>query len=262
MPDSNPRDPGAGSEHGSPPGGRPFSLTPEQLLLINRLGLHARLVSGMAHELNNSLQVMSGLVELLSDRTDLPEDVRSRVDKIGAQAERAGNVVRQVLTSIREDFGDRSDVDLAAVVDRSLALRRYQLGRAGIEVAWDRASSPRCYVKGDERQLQQLFLNLLVNAEEALGGANPRALRIAVECSDSVVRCVVEDSGPGVPPELRPRIFEPFFTTRLSQRNVGLGLTAAAAIAAAHGGQLVLEETVPGAAFVLEVPASSRVSGS
>jgi signal transduction histidine kinase len=97
MPDSNRFDSAAGPDRG-PTGGRPFSLNPEQLLLINRLALHARLVSGMAHELNNSLQVMSGLVELLGDRTDLPEEVRSRVEKIGGQAERAGNVVRQVLT--------------------------------------------------------------------------------------------------------------------------------------------------------------------
>jgi C4-dicarboxylate-specific signal transduction histidine kinase len=152
-------------------------------------------------------------------------------------------------------------VDLAAVIDQSLALRRYQLGRAGIEVTWDRTAAPRCYVRGDERQLQQLFLNLLVNAEEALAGANPRALRIAVECSEAVVRCMVEDSGPGVPPDLRARIFEPFFTTRLSQRNVGLGLTAAATIAAAHAGQLSVEDRAGGAAFVIEMPASSRGSG-
>ena len=240
---------------------RPYSLTPEQLLLINRLALHARLVSGMAHELNNSLQVMSGLVELLSDRTDLPEDVRSRVEKIGMQAERAGGVVRQVLASTREDHGDRHEVDLADVIDRALALRRYQLGRAGIDVSWDRASSPRCHVRGDERQLQQLLLNLLVNAEEALAGANPRRLKVTLDCPEGRVRCIVEDSGPGVPAELRTRIFEPFFTTRLSERNVGLGLAAASAIAAAHGGRLFIEHAESGGTFALELPAADRASG-
>jgi signal transduction histidine kinase len=261
MTDSSRRlDPSA-ADPNSAAGARPFSLTPEQLLLINRLALQARLVSGMAHELNNSLQVMSGLVELLSDRTDLPEDVRSRVEKIGAQAERAGGVVRQVLASTREDLGERRDVDVAAVIDRALALRRYQLGRAGVEVSWDGAPGSRCYIRGDERQLQQLFLNLLVNAEEALAGANPRALRLTLDCREGLVRCLVEDTGPGVPADSATRIFEPFFTTRLSERNVGLGLTAAAAIAAAHGGRLSVENRTGGATFVLELPVSSRASG-
>jgi signal transduction histidine kinase len=262
MTDTNGRvDPSEGDPGSAAAGPGPFSLTPEQLLLINRLALQARLVSGMAHELNNSLQVMSGLVELLCDRTDLPEDVRSRVEKIGAQADRAGGVVRQVLASSREGMADRGEVELAAVIDRALALRRYQLGRAGIDVSWDRASSPRCRVRGDDRQLQQLFLNLLVNAEEALAGANPRGLRVTLDCGGGLARCLVEDTGSGVPTELRGRIFEPFFTTRPAERNVGLGLTAAAAIAAAHGGRLFVESAKTGGTFVLELPASNAASG-
>ena len=232
-----------------------YPLTPEQLLQINRLTLQARFVSGMAHELNNSLQVMSGLVELLTDRQDLPEEVRSRIQKIGGQIDRAGGVVRQVLGYTRDEGGEAQPVDLSTVVDRALALRRYRLGRAGIEVAWDRPVSRRPIVRGIEQHLLQILLNLIVNAEEALSEQRERRLHLSVEGAEAAVRCRVADTGPGVPGELHDRIFEPFFSTRLSGRNVGLGLTAAAAIAQAHGGRLTVEDGRPGAVFVVELPA-------
>ena len=232
-----------------------FPLTPEQLLQINRLALQARFVSGMAHELNNSLQVMSGLTELLAERTDLPDDALARIQKIGAQADRAGTVVRQVLGYTRDEpSAGPYPVDIAAIVDRAVALRRYRLGRAGIAVAWERPEGRGPVVTGDERQLLQLVLNLIVNAEEALEREQERTLRLSVRRIEPVVLCVVRDSGAGVSPELRDRIFEPFFSTRISGRNVGLGLTAARAIAAAHGGRLYIDDAGPGATFVLELP--------
>jgi signal transduction histidine kinase len=233
-----------------------FPLTPEQLRQINRLALEARFVSGMAHELNNSMQVMSGLVELLVDRPDLPDEVRSRLQKIGGQIDRASAVVRQVLTYTRDEGRAPGLLDMGALVDRAIALRRYRLGRAGIEVLWDREAVRGCFVRGDDRQLQQVVLNLLVNAEEALTGAAERRLRVSVETAPPNVRVVVSDTGPGVPPEMRDRIFEPFFSTRLSDRNVGLGLTASANIAAAHDGRLSLEDRAAGATLVLELPAA------
>jgi signal transduction histidine kinase len=234
-----------------------FPLTPEQLLQINRLTLQARFVSGMAHELNNSLQVMSGLVELLTDRTDLPEEVRDRLRNVGGQVDRASGVVRQVLGYTRDEGGEAQPVDLGAVVDRALALRRYRLGRAGIDVTWDRPASRRPIVRGIERHLLQLVLNLIVNAEEALADERERRLHLSVERAEPIVRCRVADTGPGVPEDLHDRIFEPFFSTRLSASNVGLGLSAAAAIAQAHGGRLFVEGGRPGAMFVLELPAAS-----
>ena len=233
-----------------------FALTPEQLRQINRLALEARFVSGMAHELNNSMQVMSGLVELLVDRPDLPDEVRSRLQKIGGQIDRASAVVRQVLTYTRDEGRAPGLLDMGALVDRAIGLRRYRLGRAGVEVLWDREAVRGCFVRGDDRQLQQVVLNLLVNAEEAMTGAAERRLRVSVEPAPPNVRVAVSDTGPGVPPELRVRIFEPFFSTRLSDRNVGLGLTASANIAAAHEGRLSLEERGTGATFVLELPAA------
>jgi two-component system NtrC family sensor kinase len=234
---------------------QPTALSDPQLARINQLTTIARFVSGLAHELNNSLQVVGGLVELLEDRTDLPSDAAVRIHKIRGQSEKASTAIRQVLGYVRDPDGRPGALDLAAITERSLTLRRYALGRAGVQVSWDRpaGSGPRTW--GYERQVQQVILNLLINAEEALGGGPERRLRLETETgrADGVVRLVVADSGPGVAPEIAARVFEPFFTTR--EDAVGLGLTVGAAIAEAHQGSLTLVEAGPGATFVLELPA-------
>lgn len=249
----------AGPQDAAPSGaGGGAPLVPERLLRINRLAMQARFVSGMAHEVNNSLQVMGGLVELLIDRPDLPDDVRARLQRIGDQADRAGGVIRQVLSYTRGEAGDRRRMDLASVVDRAVVLRRYQLGRLGVDVSWNPAGAPRVAVEGDEQQLQQAVLNLIVNAEEALEEAAERRLGISVEADETVARCLIADSGPGIDAALRDRLFEPFFTTRHASRNVGLGLPAAAAIAAAHHGRVRVADSASGATFVLELPRALR----
>ena len=112
------------------------SLEGPHLVRLNRLATMARLVAGLAHELNNTLQVVSGLVELLADRSDLPPDAVARLQKIGSQADKATTAIRQVLGYTREGTGsDSGVVDITHVVDQVLALRRYQLGRLGIAVS-------------------------------------------------------------------------------------------------------------------------------
>ena len=112
-------------------------------------------------------------------------------------------------------------------------------------------------MRGDERQLAQALLNLVMNAEEALAGHSDRRLRIALAPADNAIQVHVEDSGPGVAADVRPRIFEPFFTTRSSDRAVGLGLPVSQALVQAHGGNLWLSSNAPGATFVMELPLAS-----
>jgi C4-dicarboxylate-specific signal transduction histidine kinase len=235
----------------------PLTLDSNELARINRLTTIARFVSGLAHELNNALQVMGGLVELLADRADLPADVAVRIQKIGGQADRASGVIRQLLAFVREPGMDGGPIDLGLVVDRALALRRYQLGRAGVSVSWTRPRESY-RVPGQERALEQVIVNLLVNCEEALEGQAERRLSLSLARVAGGVQFSVSDSGHGVPAEIRERIFEPFFTTRNSERAIGLGLTVGAAVAQSHGGRLTLAESAPGATtFVLELPARS-----
>jgi len=211
-----------------------------RLLQINRLANSARLVAGLAHELNNALQVAGGLVELLADRADIPADARVRIHKIGGQTEKAGAAIRQVLAVTREGAGQAGRVDLVAVVQQAVAVRDYNIGRAGITVALDLPST-RIDVTADHRGLLQLLLNLVINAEEALANQPQRVLTIATGRGDGAARVVVSDTGHGVPRELRERIFEPFFTTRTGERTVGLGLPVARALAQQFGGRVTLD---------------------
>ena len=232
----------------------PTGLNSAQLRQINRLATSARMVASLAHELNNSLQVVSGLVELLGDRTDLPTEVLARIQKIGGQADKATAAIRQVVTYTRETGQESGVVNLSALVQQALALRRYNLGRAGITATVDLPAAPAT-VAGDSRSLLQVLLNLIVNAEEALANQPRRELRIAVGRENGTTRLAVIDTGHGVPADLRERIFEPFFTTRPGERVVGLGLPVARALAFQSGGVLALHDAGPGATtFVVAWP--------
>lgn len=212
-----------------------------RLLQINRLATSARLVAGLAHELNNALQVVGGTVELLGDRADIPTDARARIHKIAGQAEKAGAAIRQVLAFTDEGAGQPGRVDLGALIQQAVAVRRYSIGRAGITVTLDLPSTP-LEVTADSRALLQVLLNLVINAEEALATQPHRVLTIAARRDATATRVAVSDTGHGVPRALLERIFEPFFTTRSGERTVGLGLPAARALARQFGGQVTLEQ--------------------
>ena len=235
--------------------GGPAVLNTGQLGQLNRLATSARLVAGLAHELNNSLQVVSGLVELLADYADVPPDVAARIRKIGLQADKATTSIRQVLGYTREGVAEQARTDVASAVDRALALRRYNLGRAGIAVTSQ--VPPGLAARADGRGLVQIVLNLVLNAEDALAAQPQKDLHIAGDVLDGRVRVMVRDTGHGVGADIRDRIFEPFFTTRTDARAVGLGLPAAQAIAMASGGSVVLTDGEPGATtFLVDLPAA------
>jgi signal transduction histidine kinase len=235
------------------PAGTSEPLSPARLAQLNRAATAARMIAGLAHELNNSLQVVSGLVELLADHAELPPDAAARIRKIGAQADKATAAIRQVLGYTRELGADPHGPELSVVVERALALRRYNLGRAGIAVTVDVPAGLKVGV--DEKSLLQVLLNLVLNAEDALAGQSRKDLRIAAAVRDDRIELQVADSGPGIPAELHERIFEPFFTTRTDGRAVGLGLAVARSLAADMGGSLGLSSTGAGeTAFVVNVP--------
>lgn len=228
-------------------------LLPDRLQHLNRLATAARMIEGLAHELNNSLQVVGGLVELLADHPELPPDAAARITKIGAQTDKATAAIRQVLGYTREPGVDQENVELAGIVGRAMALRQYNLGRAGIAVAADVPAGVR--VRGDEKRVLQIVLNLLLNAEDALAGQGRRDLRLATAVHGDHVELQVGDSGPGVAAPIRDRIFEPFFTTRADPRAVGLGLPVARGLAVELGGAVTLASGEPGqTTFVVDLP--------
>jgi two-component system NtrC family sensor kinase len=236
------------AEH-SPPG-----LSPEDLLSLNRAATVARLLAGVAHEVNNALQVIGATAELLEDRPGLPDSLIKGLQRIRSQGARAAGAVSDVLSLTRERPDLHSRINLRDIVSRAVALRTYSIARAGLTMAFDAPDTVAFIVEGNRVQLQQAVLNLIANAEQALAGTRGGAIRVEMTDENEQILIRVTDNGPGVPPELRDRIFEPFVTTRSRLDGSGLGLTAARMVAEGHGGSLVLEHPERGASFALRVP--------
>jgi C4-dicarboxylate-specific signal transduction histidine kinase len=233
----------------------PTDLSPEQYILLNRSATVARLLSGVAHEVNNALQVIGGSVDLLDD-LPLEDPARTRVTRIRTQNDRAASSVQGLLAfaRARPDAGVR--VGLREVLTRAVAMRAYAVGRAGLTIALVASDRSPLAVRGSTAELQQAVLNLIANAEEALAGTAGGAIQVAATEEAGTVTVRVVDNGPGVPMALREQIFEPFFTTRPGGDAAGLGLAAARQIAARAGGTLTLETPATGACFALRLPSA------
>ncbi len=236
--------------------------TQAQLLEAGKLAALGQLVAGVAHELNNPLAIVMGHAELLK-RDSADPRVQERTEKILTAGARAARIIRELITFARPQSATLADLQMPVVVERALELRRQALQVRGIAVAHEAAPDLPA-VRGDEIRLQQVVLNLLLNAEYAAAqGAGPPRIEIRLAAEDGAVRLTVADSGPGIPPEVLPRIFEPFFTTKPVGQGTGLGLAICYRIVEAQGGRIWAESAPGGGArFVVTLPASSGGSAA
>ena len=229
-----------------------------QLIQSEKLAAVGQLVSGVAHELNNPLTSIAGLSEFLLEQKELGPKDRSHLKVIHEQADRAGRIVRNLLTFARKSPDERARVDVNDVVQRTLLLMSYDMKLQDVDTDVDLAALLPD-VLGDRHALQQVVLNLLTNAAHAVAG-NPasRPRRIAVRTwFDGQVHLRLADTGPGISDEIAPQVFTPFFTTKEPGQGTGLGLSISYSIIEAHGGRLVLERPASadgGAAFVITLP--------
>jgi CheY-like chemotaxis protein len=223
------------------------------LIHSERLAAVGQLVSGVAHELNNPLQSIVGFTELLIE-TERRQEVRADLDRVRSEAHRAAKIVRNLLAFVRRSAVERATTDLNEIVRTTVALRSYELSASNVEVneQYDARLPP---ILANREEIQQVLLNLILNAEHAMLGAHGRGrllIRTAVTESGAIVD--VQDDGPGVPLELAGQIFEPFFSTKEVGQGTGLGLSIALGIAEAHGGSLSLAPVASGACFRLSLP--------
>ncbi len=229
-----------------------------QLAQAEKLASLGQTMSGVAHELNNPLATILACAERLAGRR-LDEQTRRDLDAIHNAAERAARIVRNLQTFARKRHTTRTTVDINQVVRETLALRAYEQRIANV-VILEALAAGIPPVFADPHQLQQIVLNLVINAEQAMLSANGRGTLILRSWQDldrDAVMLEVSDNGPGVPDEVQSKIFDPFFTTKAVGQGTGLGLTVAYAIAQEHGGRISLQSTPGrGASFLLELPVS------
>jgi signal transduction histidine kinase len=229
-----------------------------QLLQAEKLAALGQTISGVAHELNNPLATILTWAERLSQRP-VDEQTKRGLETILSESERAAKIVRNLLTFARKRHTTRAMVDVNQIVRETLALRAYEQSLANITVIEALpAGLPLAFA--DPHQFQQVLLNLIINAEQAMIGANGRGTLIVRSWHDldaDVVILEVNDDGPGVPEEVQPRIFDPFFTTKEVGKGTGLGLTVAYAIIQEHGGRITVKsEPGAGASFFVALPVS------
>jgi signal transduction histidine kinase len=235
-------------------------LVQERLLQSEKMSSVGQLVSGVAHELNNPLTGIMGFAQLLLLR-ELDETSRKQVETIYAEAERASKIVSNLLTFARRRKAQKEPANLNTLIERVLELRNYDLRVRNIDVqlALD-PSLPETMV--DTNQIQQVFLNVVINAEQAMkpgaaaGGREASGtLRIVTKASGRNVSISFEDSGAGMSEETVRRIFDPFFTTKDAGEGTGLGLTISYGIIEEHGGRIWAEsEPGRGTRFTIELP--------
>jgi two-component system NtrC family sensor kinase len=228
-----------------------------QLLQAEKMAALGQTISGVAHELNNPLATILSWAERLSTKSGIDPAVRRGLETILAESERAARIVRNLLTFARKRQTTRAMVDVNQVVRETLALRAYEQRVSNIEVI-DALATGLPQVFADGHQVQQVLLNLIINAEQAMLAANGRGVLVVRSWQDQARESVVveiNDDGPGIPEPLQPRIFDPFFTTKDVGKGTGLGLTVAYAIVQEHGGRIRIESApARGASFYVELP--------
>jgi len=222
--------------------------------ITDRLASVGEMASGIAHEINNPLTGVVGFSELLMTK-DLPEDIREDVGIICDGSQRVAGIVKRLLTFARQHKPERTYTDINEIIESTLALRKYSLETGNIEVSTS-LDAELPWTMADAGQLQQVFMNIIVNAETEMKQAHGRGkLTIKAEQAGNTIRLSFKDDGPGIARENISKVFNPFFTTREVGEGTGLGLSLSHGIITEHKGALYVKSTPgKGATFIIELP--------
>lgn len=237
---------------------RTLKQTQAQLIQSGKLAAVGTLAAGVAHELNQPLMIIRGYAqELLGDGRIADAETRDDLRRIEAQTTRMAAIITHLRDFSRQSTGRREATDLNRIVADALAFLHQQLKTRNIVVTQDLdpALPP---VSIDSLQIEQVLLNLITNARDAIEATGTGAIAIRTQrASDGRIALSVTDTGPGIPAEIQPRIFDPFFTTKEVGKGTGLGLSICYGIVDAHGGELTMESPVAdgrGARFTMRLP--------
>jgi two-component system NtrC family sensor kinase len=223
-------------------------------MMIDRLSSIGELVAGTAHELNNPLTSIIGFSQLLMEK-DIPDDIREDLEFIYNEAHRTAEVVKNLLTFAGKHTPMKQLVQINNIIDDVLKLRDYELRIDSIEVK-KRLAPDLPEIMVDDFQMQQVFINIIINAEYFMTEAHKRGtLTITTKKQNENVMISIADDGPGILEGNLRRIFDPFFTTKPAGKGTGLGLSICHGIVAEHGGQIYAKsQQGKGATFFIELP--------
>jgi two-component system NtrC family sensor kinase len=227
-----------------------------RLVQADKLSSIGLLAAGVAHEVNTPLAVISTYAQMLAKQISEDEQKSKLLDKIAKQTFRASEIVNSLLSFSRTSPTEFVEVDVSKVIHETLNLVEHQLRDSGVEVKLD---SPPALppVKGNAGKLQQVFLNLFLNARDAMDAGGTLAIHVWSE--NGFARIDVADTGQGIAPEHLERIYDPFFTTKAARKGTGLGLSVTYGIVREHGGSIEVESR-PGAGsrFRVEFPLARK----
>jgi signal transduction histidine kinase len=221
------------------------------LVALSRSVTTGRLLSGVVHEVNNALLVISGTVELLEGQPDLPDAMVRGLERLRRQSARAASALSDVTSFTQASLQDKTDVQLRELTQAAVDLRRFAATRAGVSLQYDPGTDP-CLVRANSGYLEQAILNLIINAETGMRGTKGRVV-IDVSMQDNWATIRVSDERPRSPGQAESA-FQPFDHTRPVADSSGLALFAARAIAEAHGGTLQLDEQNASTSYVIRLP--------
>jgi PAS domain S-box-containing protein len=223
--------------------------------LASRLASVGELASGVAHEINNPLTGVIGYAHLLLARKDISRDVRRDLEIINEGSQRVAGIVKKLLAFARQTRPEQRYVNINELIHNTLDLRAYELSANNIKVTLQLTRDMPMTI-ADPGQLQQVFLNLIINAETEMKLANDKGkLSIKTETMNNAIKISFKDNGPGISKENLETIFDPFFTTREVGQGTGLGLSVCHGIITEHKGKIWAEsEPGKGATFIIELP--------
>jgi len=229
-----------------------------QVIRQERLAAVGQLVSGVAHEINNPLQAILGFAELLQMQADVPESVKTDLRLIQKESARACNIIRNLAMFARQQPGAAAPMRLTDVITSVAELRQRRLASEQIELRVEDSSTQ--YVSAVLTELQQVLLNFVVNAEQAIRASGRLPGRITIRSRDNAGRVTieVEDTGPGIATDNEAKLFQPFFTTKPVGQGTGLGLSISYGIIDSLGGRIGYRRApAGGAVFYFDLPAAS-----
>lgn len=232
--------------------------TQVQLLQAEKMGSLGKLSAGVAHQLNNPLGGITLFAKLMMEEYDLPEDAKSDLNRILRDAERCRDIVKELLEFTRQTRHLIQPNDINKLLNRTLFLLENQTLFQNITVQKDLLDNlPQ--VPSDAQQLNHLFMNIILNAAQAMDGKGTLTVTTTTLHEKSCIRIQTSDSGPGIPADVLPSIFEPFYTTKEEGKGTGLGLSLAYSIVESHGGRISAKNNPDqGATFVIDLPLDQK----